>query len=62
MNAYGNYIIMLKHRLWRSSPGLDMPEVREDLHMHLHLCYRQDLSIFLAEDLAHAVDQILEGR
>jgi hypothetical protein len=67
MNAYGNYMIALKYRLRRRSPGsnilsMDMTEVFDDLHVHLHLCRRQDLPIFLAEDLVHAVGQILEER
>ena len=67
MKAYGNYSIMLKHRLecWSRGvdvPSLDMTEMYAALHMHLYLCYRQDPLIFLAEDLVHAVGRISEGR
>jgi hypothetical protein len=61
MNAYGNYMIASKYLL---SPilSMDAMKVYEELHMHLHLCYRQGLPMFLAEDLVHAVDQIFEER
>jgi len=66
MKAYGNYSIVLKHHLECWSPGmdvlLDMAEVYRALHMHLCLCYRQNVPIFLAEDLVHAVGRISEGR
>lgn len=66
MKAYGNYSVVLKHRLrcWSpvEVPSMDMTEVFEDLHVHLHLCYRQGMPIFLAEDLVHAVGRILGGR
>jgi hypothetical protein len=60
MKAYGNYIIALKNRRWRSSHGvavspMNMTKVCEDLHVHLHACYYgQGLPIFLAEDLVQA--------
>lgn len=64
MKAYGNYSIVLKHRLECWPPmvdPLDMAGVYGALHMHLCLCYKQNLQIFLAEDLVHAVGQISEG-